>query len=280
MGSSPMPNQMISSGIRPTTGTVRSICSGASMMSSPTLNSPDISAATRAAVSPMSNPSPTRSRGGQDRLLQLTGLDQLAGLGDDVLRRGQGVLGQPPDAARDVPQQQQHQRADRLDQRPGYLPATARRPGFLDAANRRRRHRSMAGDRAVRRRPADAAAAGPVPCTGSAVLGSGRFGTAWCRGHRRAASAGNVLALDLGQIRVECVGPVVADVEAGLENAGLDEGVENVLLGGDRLRRGGNELAGALRLTVDEGLQCLLDRLLGLLGDDRGPGVRIAPAPS
>ena len=60
LGSSPMPNQMISSGIRPTTGTVRSIWIGASMTSSPTLNRPAISAAISAAVRPKSSPSPTR----------------------------------------------------------------------------------------------------------------------------------------------------------------------------------------------------------------------------
>ena len=96
MGSSPMPNQMISSGIRPTTGTVRSIWIGASMMSSPTLNSPAISAAITAAVSAEEQPESDPLRGRQDRLLQLAGTDQLAGLRDDVLRRGQGVRGQPP----------------------------------------------------------------------------------------------------------------------------------------------------------------------------------------
>ena len=62
LGWSPMPNQMISSGIRPTTGTVRSIWIGASMMSSPTLNSPEIRAAITAAVNPKKRPRPTRWR--------------------------------------------------------------------------------------------------------------------------------------------------------------------------------------------------------------------------
>ena len=121
LGSSPMPNQMISSGIRPTTGTVRSIWIGASMMSSPTLNRPEISAAITAAVSPKKQPESDPLRGGQDRLLQFAGADQFAGLGDDVLRRGQGVPGQPPGLAGDVPEQQQRQRADRLDSPAGQL---------------------------------------------------------------------------------------------------------------------------------------------------------------
>ena len=82
-----MPNQMISSGIRPTTGTVRSIWIGASMMSSPTLNKPEISAAITAAVSPKNRPRPTREAEAQDGLLQFAATDQFTGLGQhDLLR--------------------------------------------------------------------------------------------------------------------------------------------------------------------------------------------------
>lgn len=59
-GASPMPNQMMNSGIRPTNGTVRSICTGASTRSSPILNSPETRASPVPTTVPSSSPNATR----------------------------------------------------------------------------------------------------------------------------------------------------------------------------------------------------------------------------
>ncbi len=59
-GVSPMPNQMMNSGMRPTNGTVRIICTDASMRSSPSRNSPAISARRIPTDPPSSTPLPAR----------------------------------------------------------------------------------------------------------------------------------------------------------------------------------------------------------------------------
>ena len=60
LGVSPTPSQMISSGMMPTNGTVRSICTGASTTSSPILDSPEMSASAMPSSRPISSPVPTR----------------------------------------------------------------------------------------------------------------------------------------------------------------------------------------------------------------------------
>lgn len=59
-GASPMPNQMMNSAIRPTNGTVRSICTGASTRSSPILNRPETRASPVPTTVPSSSPNATR----------------------------------------------------------------------------------------------------------------------------------------------------------------------------------------------------------------------------
>ncbi|CAD5923623.1 protein of unknown function [Streptomyces sp. KY75] len=59
-GASPIPSQMMNSGISPTQGTVRSICTVASTRSSPSRESPETSASTVPITPPSTSPTATR----------------------------------------------------------------------------------------------------------------------------------------------------------------------------------------------------------------------------
>ncbi len=62
LGSSPMPNQTMKTGISPNSGRVRSICISGSTARSPGLLSPAVTARTMAAAAPQAKPVATRSR--------------------------------------------------------------------------------------------------------------------------------------------------------------------------------------------------------------------------
>ena len=61
LGSSPMPNQTMNTGISPNSGSVRSICSSGSTAFSPSLLRPAITARTRPTEPPSAKPMATRS---------------------------------------------------------------------------------------------------------------------------------------------------------------------------------------------------------------------------
>lgn len=61
LGFSSMPNQVMNSGTRAMNGIVRSICSGASKISSPIFHRPAKTPSTSPIVAPMSRPMPARS---------------------------------------------------------------------------------------------------------------------------------------------------------------------------------------------------------------------------
>ena len=122
LGSSPMPNQTMNTGIRPNSGSVRSICMSGSTAFSPRRLSPALTASTIATMAPQANPTATRSSEIEHVALERAvgrraGGDQRDRRAPDLGRRRQLVRRDQARRADELPAGQHDDRADQPRQR-------------------------------------------------------------------------------------------------------------------------------------------------------------------
>ena len=126
-GCSPMPNQMMTSGRSPSTGTERNTCTDESTMSSPHRNRPAITASTTPTVTPMASPRNARCSDAARWVCSSPVWSQLPSRLEHLRRSGEGPLVDHAGRAQQLPAHEQQHRTGETTQPAGHAVAACPR---------------------------------------------------------------------------------------------------------------------------------------------------------